>query len=77
MSILKNELHLFGVTALYIACKYEEIYPPDVKDFVYITKQKFNSQNILQMELSILNTLSFNLTAPHPYIFLERYSNIV
>ena len=33
----RAKLQLVGVTAMFIACKYEEIYPPDLKDFVYIT----------------------------------------
>jgi cyclin B len=32
---------LVGVAALFIACKYEEIYPPDLKDFVYITDNAY------------------------------------
>ena len=35
--VSKLQLQLVGVTALMLACKYEEIYPPDVKDFVFIT----------------------------------------
>lgn len=33
----RSKLQLVGVTAMLIACKYEEIYPPEVRDFVYIT----------------------------------------
>jgi G2/mitotic-specific cyclin-B, other len=35
--VQKSRLQLVGVTALFIASKYEEIYPPELKDFVYIT----------------------------------------
>lgn len=35
--VSKSRLQLVGVTALFIASKYEEIYPPELKDFVYIT----------------------------------------
>lgn len=35
------KLQLVGVSALFIACKYEEIYPPDLKDFVYITDNAY------------------------------------
>lgn len=37
----KSRLQLVGVTALLIACKYEEIYPPEMKDFVYITDRAY------------------------------------
>lgn len=32
--IKKSQLHILGVTALLIATKYEEIYPPDLKDLL-------------------------------------------
>lgn len=37
-----------------IACKYEEIYPPIVKDFVYITDNAYSREDILEMERQIL-----------------------
>lgn len=44
-----------------IACKYEEIYPPIVKDFVYITDNAYTKEEILEMEKSILETLDFDI----------------
>jgi hypothetical protein len=38
------------VTAMLIASKYEEIYAPEVKDFVYITDNAYTKDEILQME---------------------------
>jgi len=29
-------MQLIGVTSMMIACKYEEIYSPEIDDFVYI-----------------------------------------
>lgn len=43
----KAQLQLVGVSALLIACKYEEIYPPDLKDFVYITDRAYTKQDVL------------------------------
>jgi len=37
----RSKLQLVGVTAMLIASKYEEIYPPIVKDFVYITDNAY------------------------------------
>lgn len=37
----KEQVQLIGVTAMLIASKYEEIYPPSVKDFVYMTKNAY------------------------------------
>lgn len=41
--ILKEEVQLVGVAAMLIATKYEEIYPPTVKDFIFITKNAYSS----------------------------------
>jgi hypothetical protein len=56
-----------------IASKYEEIYAPEVKDFVYITDKAYNKEEILKMESMILTTLDFNITTPSAYRFLERF----
>jgi hypothetical protein len=57
-----------------VAAKYEEIYPPQVKDYVYITDRAYTKCEILGMEFNILNTLSFDVTFPTSFRFLERYS---
>lgn len=36
--ITKSRLHLLGVAALFISAKYEEIYPPQPKSFVALSK---------------------------------------
>lgn len=35
--VRRDKLQLVGVTAMLIASKFEEIYAPEVRDFVYIT----------------------------------------
>ena len=50
----RQKLQLIGVTAMLIACKYEEIYPPIVKDFVYITDNAYTKEEILEMERKML-----------------------
>jgi cyclin B len=59
-----------------IATKYEEIYPPEVRDFVYITDKAYTKEEILAMEVEILNALEFNVTSPSSYRFLELYANL-
>ena len=39
--IEKEEVQLLGVSAMLIATKYEEIYPPTVKDFIFMTKNAY------------------------------------
>ncbi len=63
-----------GVTAMLVASKYEEIWAPEVKDFVYISDKAYSRDQILQMEKIMLNTLAFNLTVPTPLDFLSRFA---
>jgi cyclin B len=72
----RNRLQLVGVTALLIACKYEEIYPPEVRDCVYITDRAYTRQEVLDMEAAIVKTLKFTLTVPTGYPFLQRFLHI-
>ena len=57
----RQKLQLIGVTAMLIACKYEEIYPPIVKDFVYITDNAYSKEEILETERLMLQTLDFDI----------------
>ena len=59
-----------------IASKYEEIYAPEVRDFVYITDKAYTKDEILQMESSILSELDFNICTPSSYRFIERFTKI-
>lgn len=72
----KKKLQLVGCSALLLASKYEEIYPPEIQDFVYISDQACSRQEILAMEQIMLATLKFNLTIPTSLRFVERYSKM-
>lgn len=72
----KDDLQLLGVTALFIAAKYEEIYPPTLKEFAYITKNACSTKQILAMEQDIIRKLEFQITRTSPYRFLERYKQV-
>lgn len=74
--VARQKLQLVGVAAMLIASKYEEIYPPEVKDFVYVTDRAYSREDILDIEGKIIASLNFNFTAPSPFRFLERYSRV-
>lgn len=68
----RQHLQLVGVTSMLIASKYEEIYAPEVRDFVYITDRAYTKEEILKKEWEMLTKMEFNITAPSSYRFLER-----
>lgn len=72
--ISKTKLQLVGVTALVIACKYEEIHFPDLGEFEKLCSYSFKRSDLLATERAILAALDFNVTVVTPHPFLLRYS---
>lgn len=73
-SIPKGKFQLFGVSCLFIASKYEEIYPPALSDFVYVCADTYSGEQILEMEGLILNQLGFSLVYSSSLQLLGIYS---
>ncbi|XP_074332046.1 G2/mitotic-specific cyclin S13-7-like isoform X2 [Apium graveolens] len=69
----RRELQLVGISSMLIACKYEEIWAPEVNDFIAISDNAYTREQVLLMEKSILAKLEWYLTVPTPYVFLVRY----
>jgi hypothetical protein len=59
-----------------IACKYEEIWPPLVKDYIHISDNSYSKQQIINMEQSMLETLDFNIDIVSLNTFLSRFTQI-
>ncbi|XP_030598495.1 G2/mitotic-specific cyclin-B1 [Archocentrus centrarchus] len=72
----KKQLQLVGVTAMFLASKYEEMYPPEISDFAYVTDRAYTTAQIRDMEMTILRVLKFKLGRPLPLQFLRRASKI-
>ncbi|KAG8003834.1 Cyclin-A2 [Nibea albiflora] len=73
MSVLRGKLQLVGTAAMLLASKFEEIYPPEVAEFVYITDDTYTKKQVLRMEHLVLKVLSFDLAAPTINQFLTHY----
>ncbi|KAL8129395.1 hypothetical protein V2J09_018550 [Rumex salicifolius] len=71
--VSRRELQLVGISSMLLACKYEEIWAPEVDDFVSIADRAYKREQVLIMEKSILTTLEWNLTVATPYVFLVRF----
>ncbi|KAF7010418.1 hypothetical protein CFC21_024835 [Triticum aestivum] len=69
----RKKLQLVGVTAMLLACKYEEVSVPVVEDLVLISDRAYTKGQILEMEKSVLNTLEYNMSVPTQYVFMRRF----
>ncbi|CAJ0943180.1 unnamed protein product, partial [Mesorhabditis belari] len=68
----KRSYQLVGAAALMIACKMEEIYFPEVKDFVFSTADACTGRDMIKMERYLMNTLQFDVSLPTCSWFSSR-----
>ncbi|KAM3199731.1 G2/mitotic-specific cyclin-2 isoform X1 [Capsicum annuum] len=71
--VVRKKLQLVGVTALLLACKYEEVTVPVVEDLILISDNAYTRKEVLEMEKLMVNTLQFNLSVPTAYVFMNRF----
>ncbi|KAE8661552.1 Cyclin-A3-1 [Hibiscus syriacus] len=71
-SVSRNKLQLLGVSCMLIACKYEEITPPGIDDFCYITDNAYTKEEVIEMEKDILKLLDFKIGTPTTRNFLRQ-----
>ena len=76
MKVTKENLQLVGVSAMLIACKYEEIWPPLIKDYIHISDNAYTKEQIIEMEQSMLTQLDFNIDCVSVSACLERFVQI-
>ncbi|KAJ5482654.1 G2/mitotic-specific cyclin-B [Penicillium diatomitis] len=69
-----DRLQLVGVTAMFIASKYEEVLSPHVANFSHVADETFTDKEILDAERHVLATLEYNMSFPNPMNFLRRIS---
>ena len=69
----RSRLQLVGVTAMLVAAKYWEIWPPAIEEFVYISDKTYSKEEVLAMENTILTCLKFKLTSPTSWEFSRRF----
>lgn len=72
--ILISDLHVTGVTTMFIASKYEDIFPLKMK-MVYekIAHKKLSVEKIKSLEMEILKVIKYKIPAPTSLDFLKVY----
>ena len=73
--IERCNFQLLGVTALFIACKQNEILFRKLNEYVYITDNAYTENDIRKMENKILHILDFNILFPSSLTFYEILFN--
>lgn len=69
-----NRFQLVGITSLFIAAKYEEIYSPTLQDLIYVLNNEYERKDIIQAEKFMITTLNFEISWPGPMSFLRKLS---
>lgn len=69
-----QKLQLVGITALFLAAKYEEIVCPSVAEIVYMVDNGYPADEVLKAERFMVGMLKFELGWPGPMSFLRRIS---
>jgi hypothetical protein len=64
--VQRGKLQLLGITSLWIAAKFEEVYQvPKISNLVFICNEAYSRADILEMEGNILLALNFELLEIH------------
>lgn len=57
----KTRLQLIGITCLFTAAKVEEIYPPKIAEFAYVTDSACTEDDIVKQELMLMLALKWTI----------------
>ncbi|XP_078180056.1 cyclin-A3-1-like [Carex rostrata] len=72
-AVKKQRLQLLGATAMLIASKYEDIFPPHVVDVCLLTVGTYSKEEIVEMEKDVLRSLQYEMGNPTTMTFLRRF----
>ena len=64
VQITRAKLQLLGIASLLISCKSQEIYYPQLNEFIDITDGAYVKNELIEMEKKVLKVLHFNIVAP-------------
>lgn len=73
---LKN-FQLLGTAAMFVASKYEEIYPPKCSEFANYTDDAFDTEQIRSMEVLLVNSLDWTMGPTTSVHWLATYLQLL
>jgi hypothetical protein len=62
--VVRKKLQLVGVTAMLLACKYEEVAVPVVEDFIVISDRAYSRKEVLDM-VDLTKSILFYILFKH------------
>lgn len=71
--VVRRDLQLLGVTAAFIASKYQEVLCVPLPDLTYMTARAFNNDDVRRMETAVFRIIEFDLNFPTALSFVEIY----
>lgn len=66
----ETHFQLLGITALFMACKFEEVLPPPLSYFCFLCGNKFSPAEVIAKEAELLMLVNFRLVRVSPLSFL-------
>ncbi len=72
--ISQKNLQLLGIVALMIAAKIEDLYPPEVEDYIDLSDHRYSQEQLLNMEREIVKVLRFQLAYPIISEYISYYN---
>ncbi|KAG2449280.1 hypothetical protein HYH02_005437 [Chlamydomonas schloesseri] len=69
--VSRDRLQLLGMACLWVAAKFEEVYPPPLAAMLAMAENMYSAADLTAMEKEVLFTLDFGLAVPTPLRFLH------
>jgi len=73
----RRRLQLVGITALWVAAKFEETKPPKIQDLIDMTDKVYTASQVLHMELSLLTLLDFKIFRSTPVHYMRHFQQSI
>ena len=74
-NVMKRQIQLVGLAGLFIAAKYEEIRPPEMRLWLAAADGGFSKIQLVRMESDMLSAVDFEVTVPTAYRFLDKLAD--
>lgn len=75
--VSRDEMQLIGATAVLLASKFYERWPPYTDDLVFVCDEAYSREQFLETEMKLIQALDFDINLPVSYLFLRRYAKVM